>query len=220
MKRAARQWTCLISWVRPSRCPLPSSLEYQTRARKSLKLWSAVGRHPKNPAVRRALNRARTEVILEWEEMAMTNISDVTVHWRYLLEDDEGLDAWKSLYAFVIPTKRKIVYIGKAERASVAERLRCPKKDGMWERVSPFGIEKCEVLLGELALPQNRRLTEELLSDVESLLIWEEQPIGNVQNMSSRPTTRAGMRVACVGRWPGKARNYVDDGYSVRRMAG
>jgi hypothetical protein len=124
--------------------------------------------------------------------------------------------AWKSLYAFVTPNKREIVYIGKAGRATVAERLKCPKKDGMWEHVSSLGIDKCKVLLGELALPRNRRLTKELLSDVERLLIMAEQPIGNVQNISSRLTTRAGMRVACVGLWPGRARDYIDGGHSGR----
>jgi hypothetical protein len=150
----------------------------------------------------------------------MTNIPDVTVHWRYLEEDDEGLDAWKCLYAFVTPNKRDIVYIGKAGRATVEERLKCRAKDGMWEHISSFGIEQCKILLGELELPRNRRLTDALLSDVESLLIIEEQPIGNVQNMASRPIARVGMRVACVGRWPGRARDYVDGGYSARRMAG
>src|SRR6185503_15727065 len=107
------------------------------------------------------------------------------------------------------PDKKRIVYLGKAWRATVAERLRCRAKDGLWMHLDERRISKCNVLLGELLLPQGRRLSGELLSDVESLLIMGEQPTGNVQSMTSR-IDRPGLCVACTGRWPGCAKNYFD----------
>jgi hypothetical protein len=135
--------------------------------------------------------------------------SDLTVHWRLLQPRDEGLQFSACLYAMLAPNKKRIVYIGKAWRATVAERLRCRTKGGLWMHLDDCRISKCFVLLGELILPQGRRLSGALLSDVESLLIMGEQPTGNVQSMNSR-IDRPGLCVACAGRWPGKAKHYFD----------
>jgi hypothetical protein len=145
--------------------------------------------------------------------MALATIPHVTVRWRYLEEADERLNAWQCLYALVTPQGREVVYIEKAWRATVAERLRCRAKDAMWEHLSSCGIQECKVLLGEVMLQRNRRLTEQLLTDVESLSIMAEQPIGNIQSMSSR-ISRRGLRLGCAGKWPVRAKHYVDCGLS------
>lgn len=51
---------------------------------------------------------------------------------------------------------------------------------------------------GELESPMGTRLTGQLLADVESLLIYQEQPWGNIQSRISR-NSRPGMRVHCSG---------------------
>jgi hypothetical protein len=134
---------------------------------------------------------------------------DVTARWRSLEEKDCGLGQSGCLYAMLSRRERQIVYIGKASRTSVAERLRCRAKDAMWQHLADCEIDGCHVLLGELTLHTYSRLTDPLLSDVESLLIMAEQPIGNMQSKRSR-IERRGLCVACTGRWPGRARLYID----------
>jgi hypothetical protein len=143
---------------------------------------------------------------------------DVSVQWRSLKEDDEDLDLTGCLYALLDRDTREICYIGKASRASVAERLQCRSKDAVWERLAKVGNEGCYVLLGELTLHTYWRLTDALLSDVESLLIMAEQPTGNKQSKLSR-IDRQGLSVECSGRWPGRATHYIDGEARKRRVA-
>jgi hypothetical protein len=65
------------------------------------------------------------------------------------------------------------------------------------------------VSVGLLSLRAGLRLTSELLSDVESLLIIGEQPPGNKQCTQDR-IARPGLLVRCVGNLNGRGAYYYD----------
>ncbi len=52
-------------------------------------------------------------------------------------------------------------------------------------------------------------MTRQLLVDVESLLIYEVKPWGNIQAQSSR-IQRPGLMVECRGAWPLRKRVFQD----------
>lgn len=143
---------------------------------------------------------------------------NVSVRWRALNANDDDPELSGCLYALLDHDTGAIVYIGKASRASIAERLRCRSKDAMWDHLADCGVDACRVLIGELTLHSYGRLTDQLLSDVESLLIMAEQPTANVQSKRSR-IQRPGLCVACIGRWPGRATHYIDGEVQTRRAA-
>lgn len=131
----------------------------------------------------------------------------VNIDWDVLEKParDAGWDYQRCLYAYV-SAGSEIVYIGLAWNATVDQRWQ--GKRGLWAYLNEQGIIRCTVLLGEVEL-QGRRLTRQLLGDVESLLIYCEQPCGNIQGRRSR-IARPGMRVICSGTWPGQYREYLD----------
>lgn len=58
-------------------------------------------------------------------------------------------------------------------------------------------------------LPQKARLTKQLLADIESLLIFEIQPWGNIQSRESR-IARSGLELLCNGSWLHRQRVFRD----------
>ena len=123
---------------------------------------------------------------------------DVTVRWRVLQSDDVGLRSSRCLYALLRRDRKEILYIGKADRQTVAQRLGCWKKDRMWRHLARQRVSNCLALIGEVTLEYGGRYSGELLSDIESLLIMGEQPTGNVQSRKSR-ISRSGLCIACTG---------------------
>lgn len=135
----------------------------------------------------------------------------VTVNWRYLdaMGKDEGWTYWKCLYAYLSPKEDEIFYIGKADRASVNERWKAKDKQTLWSYLdNDRRISHHVVSVGVLCLEQGNRFSPQLLSDVESLLIAYEQPLGNIQCKNSR-ISRPNLKVRCVGDWIG-AKFYLD----------
>ncbi len=109
---------------------------------------------------------------------------------------------------------RRLLYLGKADFQTVAERLRCRSKLGVWARIEDeLGyVPDCTALLGEFEVAPGVRLTQQMLSDTESLLIMGEDTPGNRQCRRGR-ITRPGLCVACLGQWPGRARSYLDNDF-------
>lgn len=137
----------------------------------------------------------------------------VTVNWRYLdaKGQDAGWDCWKCLYAYLTPNEDEIIYIGKADRASIKERWKGKDKQTLWEYLdNDRKIFDHIVSIGILNLEQGNRFSPQLLSDVESLLIAYEQPLGNIQCIKSR-ISRTNLAVRCIGDWIGKAEFYQDN---------
>ena len=131
----------------------------------------------------------------------------VDVEWDMLgsANDDEGWDYQRCLYAYVT-SRNEIVYIGLAWDATVDQRW--IQKRNLWAYLRSVGISECSALPGEVEVIDGR-LTRQLLGDVESLLIYAEQPSGNVQCTRTR-ITRPGMTVRCLGDWPGSSSIYYD----------
>ena len=136
---------------------------------------------------------------------------DIIVRWHFLSPEDPGWKSMRCLYAYVAPNKKEILYIGKCWGVTVKARWVRTAKESFWNDLERNRkIEEHFVLLGEVGLTYRRRLTNELLADVESLLIMGEQPWGNIQCKESR-IPRPGLVVRCAGSWPGKARFYKDN---------
>lgn len=135
----------------------------------------------------------------------------VEVHWQHLTNNHAGWQQIRCLYAYVAPLKPEILYIGKSWGVSVRQRWCRSGKESFWDDLErERKVKEHRVLLGELALLPGQRLSHQLLSDVESLLIQEVQPWGNIQSRNSR-IARPGLIVSCKGNWPSRRRLYRDE---------
>ena len=104
----------------------------------------------------------------------------------------------------------EILYIGKAHGCSVRQRWKAGDKMLFWRALeSERRIFEHVVLVGEICLEAGRRLTRELLSDVERLPINEIKPYGNIACIRRR-IIRPGLRVTCTGAWPLSTRRFTD----------
>jgi hypothetical protein len=137
---------------------------------------------------------------------------DALIHWRSLTLDDEGWNRVRCLYAYIALKTREILYIGKAWNATVRARWNRSGKYDFWDDLErQRGIHIHHPLIGEIELPPHHRLSRELLSDIESLLIHQVQPWGNIQSRSSR-ISRPGFTIKCLGVWPSRNRIFSDGG--------
>lgn len=139
----------------------------------------------------------------------------VHVNWEFVGDpnEDAGCDVSRVLYAYLHPRTLRPVYIGKAWGTTVAERWDARDKlNGVWPFLNSQGIKKHAIAVGDLSF--TGRLTRELLSDVESLMIFAEQPIANIASTKSR-ISRPGLIVRNAGpAWTGKHQQVRDyDGY-------
>jgi hypothetical protein len=134
----------------------------------------------------------------------------IEIKWSYTGPDEENLDFSRVLYAYLHPGTKGILYIGKADRCSVYERLRGPHKEAIFSDISSdLRLSAIHAIVGLLFLPAKRRFSSELLTDVESLLIMELQPPYNTQSRQSR-ILRPGLAVRCSGEWPLRVARFKD----------
>lgn len=136
----------------------------------------------------------------------------VDVHWRKLREpsEDGGWQEQCVLYAYYSPIE-ELVYIGKADLCSVAERSTPSAKRIVLERYVQETDHKGFIpAIGELELPDGHRFSSLLLSDVESLLINQLKPLLNKQSISSR-ISRPELVVCCQGYWPPRQNWFYDE---------
>ena len=139
----------------------------------------------------------------------------VTVKWQRIDDDDEaGLwNVSRGLYAYLDldgGDEEEILYIGKVDGTTVRRRWNRSGKQGFWDGLErERGIHSHGVIVGLIRLPEGRRLSREIICDVESLLIHRLCPWGNIQCRLSR-ISRPGLTVRCVGDWPPQQRVYVD----------
>jgi hypothetical protein len=135
----------------------------------------------------------------------------VEIKWRRIRgESDLAWDWTRVLYAYLDHLAKEILYIGKADGITVRQRWTRSSKVAFWDALErERGIKKHVVLVGDVAIESGRRLSRELLADVESLLIKRVQPWGNIMNRESR-ISRPGLRVVCVGGWSGWSSEYQD----------
>ncbi|MES9901111.1 MAG: hypothetical protein ABW168_00345 [Sedimenticola sp.] len=137
---------------------------------------------------------------------------NVKIDWGYIDgEDDDDLDLRWVLYAYVHPDDEKILYLGKADKCSVRERLKGKHKKDIFDFFqNELGLTSMGLLVGELLIPESKRFSSELLSDIESLLISTLQPCANIQSTRSR-IERPGLSLTCVGDWPLDENQFLDD---------
>ncbi len=136
---------------------------------------------------------------------------NIEIKWQYTGGGEESLDFSRVVYAYLHPDTSEILYIGKANRCTVKERLFGAHKEAIFdEMIDDLRITKLHAIVGLLYIPEERRFNGELLSDIESLLIINVQPPYNKQSRESR-TSRPGLSVRCVGKWPHEQEHFVDD---------
>lgn len=136
----------------------------------------------------------------------------VTVEWTLLT--DERDDLWRNsfcLYAYLHPARDWLLYVGKADYATVRNRLTGDHKASLFRDIRrEYGVDEVRVIHGAFALDGGGRRTSQLLADTESLLIKRLLPFGNIQSRRTR-ISRPGMRVHCLGEWPFKRRRFHDN---------
>jgi hypothetical protein len=136
----------------------------------------------------------------------------VSIQWTYVSADDDPLwQLGRGLYAYLSPDFRKeILYIGKTDGTTIRQRWNSPDKDILWDFIEQkLGYRKHILLVGEIEMGLNHRLSCELLTDIESLLIRALQPCGNIQSKNSR-IERSGLHIICHGDWPGQVKRFYD----------
>lgn len=135
-----------------------------------------------------------------------------TVRWRIVSDDSDLWDYVRVLYAYFTVDDKEVLYIGKAGRRTVRERWTRSAKKAFWNDLEKErNIHETLVRVGEIWLEEGRKLSRELLLDVESLLIKRLRPWGNIQGRSSR-IPRPGLRIRCEGDWPMERHEFYDVG--------
>lgn len=136
---------------------------------------------------------------------------NIEIEWQYTGVGEESLDFSRVLYAYLHPETSEILYIGKADRCTVRERLFGAHKEAIFdEMIADLGISELHAIIGLLYVPEERRYSSELLADIESLLIINVQPQFNTQSRQLR-ISRPGLNVRCIGEWPHEQEHFIDD---------
>jgi hypothetical protein len=132
----------------------------------------------------------------------------IEIQWRTLLAESEEWNHRHVLYAYLNPNTDQILYLGMAWQRTVLQRFRDRDKNGLRDFLAhEFRLDGVKVLVGNVWM--EGRLTRQLLSDVESLLIKRLKPAGNIMCRSTR-ISRRGMRLECYHEWPHHRTRFVD----------
>ena len=131
-------------------------------------------------------------------------MSVVRVEWSPYCEANRGYR--RCLYALVHGPSGEVLYVGKAEARSVAERV--GDKQDVIELLLERGValDDLAYLVGVLRVAEGRRRTRPVLQDVEAFLIHRIKPIGNTMGVNGFSVRSAlvngGIEVHCIGAWP------------------
>ena len=138
-------------------------------------------------------------------------VMNIEIDWQYTGEGEDNIDYSRVLYAYLHSRTSEILYIGKAGRCTVRERLLGEHKEAIfYNMINQLGISTLHAIVGVLSIPEQRKYSMELLSDVESLLIMKIQPVYNKQSRKRR-ISRPGMQVCCKGAWPHVQGRFKDE---------
>lgn len=114
-----------------------------------------------------------------------------------------------ALYAYLAPVRAEVLYVGMCYGTSVRQRWRYSSKKSLWDFLNENRSKNHRLIVG--AQESESKITRQVVQDVESLLIYELMPIGNIQSKSSR-IPRPGMVVRCKGAaWPLTRRTFRDE---------
>lgn len=118
----------------------------------------------------------------------------IRLHWR--IPDDMTMHSTRAVYLMRKPGTRTIQYIGKAYRQSLLKRWECGSKDKWAGQKGPHYAPLVSGLF------TTRKITPELINDVERLLIFMVQPILNHKGKSSCRLHHRELTIHCAGAWP------------------
>ena len=135
---------------------------------------------------------------------------NILINWKTMTRLNE--DYCRVLYANIDCENNEIVYIGKADFLSVKKRINGKDKTSLYNFLRENGTNKIKTIIGDIVLEEGKKLSQELLSDIESLLIKRINPIGNIQSQKTR-ISRPGMHIFCKGAaWPDAKSAFFDKG--------
>lgn len=134
----------------------------------------------------------------------------VKVTWYEI--NDENKILWnlkRGLYIYLGPGD-EILYIGKVDGTTVRKRFQPSAKPALWNFiVNDLGISEVRIIAGLVELPEGARHLRQRLSDIESLLICEVKPPGNIACRETR-ISRPGLSVFCCGDWSYYRSKFLD----------
>jgi hypothetical protein len=132
----------------------------------------------------------------------------IGIQWKTLLADSDEWHHRHVLYAYLNPLNDEILYVGIAWHRTVRQRFMDRDKNALRDfLLDELGLDEVKVIVGSVWM--DGRLTRQLLSDVESLLIKRLQPAGNIMCRSGR-ISRPGMRLECFEQWPHQRFRFLD----------
>jgi hypothetical protein len=147
--------------------------------------------------------------MLAWRKVVWIMAQTVFLKWRDAnAGDGSGWNQCRCLYAYRAGNG-ELLYVGKAWGKTVRERWRFEAKAHFWTDLNQRQVLEHSVTVGTVSLLPGERLTSELLSDAESLLIHRLRPWGNIQSVASR-IERPGLQVHCSGDWVETRRRFRD----------
>lgn len=134
----------------------------------------------------------------------------IKITWYRIDEHNEFLwDVNRGLYAY-LGAEDEFLYIGKVDGRTIRQRFQRSAKPHYWDFVEAnLGYFETEVIVGIVELPQGSRHSRQLLSDIESLLINEIQPLGNIACRNTR-ISRPGLSFKCCGDWNYNKKTFTD----------
>ena len=178
------------------------------------------------PAKRRVMSVAARKRIAAAQKRTMGRVpqeaKSVSNKLIYRSEPTQEVDLfWESanplnirstsaLYLLKNPRAGKILYIGKAGSQTIRDRWLCRSKDRIAKLARKERIRVRPLVAG---LHTSRRLTSELVNDVERLLIFLVQPRWNRMGMDTCRLHHRELVVNCSGKWPLRRYrfSYLDD---------
>lgn len=112
----------------------------------------------------------------------------VEVHWCALeREIDPAWGSTQALYADATPNSRELRYIDKADFCTIRERWNASDQQSFGRALEcARRIDDHVVSDRSIHLPLGSRLTSQLLSDIESLLLHVLEPRGSIPCSQSR----------------------------------
>ncbi len=132
----------------------------------------------------------------------------IEIEWRTLSAASKEWHHNHVLYSYLDPHTDRILCVGMAWRRSVKQRFTDRDKRSVFDFFhDELGLDVVKVQVGEAWM--EGRLTRQLLSDIESLLIKRLKPIGNIMCRVTR-ISRQGMRLECFHEWPHERTRFVD----------
>ena len=122
---------------------------------------------------------------------------EVVLHWH--LADPLTIQATRALYLFRKERGREILYIGKADRQTLHSRWSCRSKGRLAKLERKEKIRLRPLITG---FHTKRRVTPQLIDDVERLLIFLVQPRWNHPGKETCRLHHRDLFVRCDGDWP------------------